>query len=37
MMEEMFIEIRLFNPRMYIFKWHAIIIKIYMVKFNVSF
>ena len=36
MMRKMFIEIRLCNPMTYIFKGHVKIIKIYMVKFNVS-
>ena len=32
----MFIEVRLCNPMTFIFKGHAKIVKIYMVKFNVS-
>ena len=36
MMKTMFIETRLCNPMTYIFKGHVKILKIYMVKFNVS-
>ena len=36
MVKKMFIEIRLCNPMMYIFKGDVKVIKIYMVKFSVS-
>ena len=36
MLKKMFIEIRLCNPMTYIFKGHIKIVKIYMVKFDVS-
>ena len=36
MVMKMFIEIRLCNPMTYIFKGHIKIVKIYMVKFDVS-
>ena len=36
MLKKMFIEIRLCNPITYIFKGDVKIVKIYMVKFNVS-
>ena len=36
MLKKMFIEIRLCNPMTYIFKGDVKIVKIYMVKFNVS-
>ena len=36
MLKKMFIEIRLCNPMAYIFKGDAKIVKICMVKFNVS-
>ena len=36
MLEKIFIEIRLCNPMTYIFKGDVKIVKIYMVKFNVS-
>ena len=36
MLKKMFIEIRLCNPMANVFKAHVKIIKIYMVKFNVS-
>ena len=36
MMKKMFIEIRLCNPMTYIFKGHVKIVKIYMMKFDVS-
>ena len=36
MLKKMFIEIRLCNPMMYIFKEDVKIVKIYIVKFNVS-
>ena len=34
--EEMFIEIRLYNPMTYYFKGHVKIVEKYMVKFNLS-
>ena len=36
MLKKMFIEIRLCNPMTHIFKGDVKIVKIYMVKFNVS-
>ena len=36
MVKKMFIEIRLCNPMMYIFKGHVKIVQICMAKFNVS-
>ena len=36
MLKKMFIEIRLCNPMTYIFKGDVKIVKIYMMKFNVS-
>ena len=33
----MFVEIRLYNLMTYVFKGHVKFVKIYMVKFNVSF
>ena len=36
MLKKMFIEIRLCNPMTFMFKGYAKIVKIYMVKFNVS-
>ena len=36
MVKKMFIEIRLYNLMTYAFKGHVKIVKIYMVKFNVS-
>ena len=36
MVKNIFIEIRLYNLMMYIIKLHVKIVKIYMVKFNVS-
>ena len=36
MLKKMFIEIRLRNPMTYIFKGDVKIVKIYMLKFNVS-
>ena len=36
MVKKIFIEIRFCNPMTYIFKAHVKIVKIYMVKFNVS-
>ena len=36
MVKEMFIEVKLCNLTTYVFKGHVKIVKIYMVKFNVS-
>ena len=36
MVKKMYIGIELCNPMTYVFKWHVKILKIYMVKFNVS-
>ena len=36
MIKKMFIEIRLYSPMMYIFKGDVKIVKVYVVKFNVS-
>ena len=36
MVKEMFIEVKLCNLTTYVFKGHVKIVKIYMMKFNVS-